>query len=156
MNSVSHHLSCRRSDRNASSWGIKGFTLIELMIVVAVIAILAAIALPSYQEHVRKSRRAQAKADLVELAQFLERRHTVDNHYGGALAFSVSPREATGTSVMYNITRAPIAGNPPNPQTFVLRAEPANAQQNDRCGTLTLSNTGAKTRSGAVAESECW
>ncbi|MDW7601742.1 prepilin-type N-terminal cleavage/methylation domain-containing protein, partial [Stenotrophomonas maltophilia] len=55
----------------------RGFTLIELMIVVAVVAILAAIAYPSYSEHVRKSRRAQAKADLVEYAQLAERFHTV-------------------------------------------------------------------------------
>ena len=62
---------------SASFKHAKGFTLIELMIVVAVVAILATIAMPSYQEHVRKSRRAQAKADLVELAQQLERHHTV-------------------------------------------------------------------------------
>ena len=50
-----------------------GFTLIELMIVVAVVAILVAIAYPSYQEQIRKSRRAQAKADLVEYAGLAER-----------------------------------------------------------------------------------
>ncbi len=73
-----------------------GFTLIELMITVAVVAILAAIALPSYQAYVRKANRAQAKADLVELAQMLERRHTVENTYAGmTLPFSQSPRDGT-------------------------------------------------------------
>ena len=130
----------------------RGFTLIELMVVVVVIAILAAIAYPSYQEQVRKSRRAQAKADLVELAQILERRHTVNNHYGGALAFTTSPREP-GSTTMYNITPANVAANA---QVFTLTAAPAGAQERDRCGTLTLSNTGAKTRSTNVPMSECW
>ena len=58
-----------------------GFTLIELMIVVAVVAILAAIAVPSYQEQVRKSRRAQAKADIVEYVQMAERFFTVNNTF---------------------------------------------------------------------------
>ncbi len=59
----------------------RGFTLIELMIVVAVIAILAAIAYPSYQDSVRKSRRADAKAALLDLAQFMERNYTTANRY---------------------------------------------------------------------------
>ena len=79
-----------------------GFTLIELMIVVAVVAILAAIAVPSYQEQVRKSRRAQAKADLVEYAQMAERFFTVNNTYVGfTLPTTQSPREggtAEGTA----------------------------------------------------------
>ncbi len=73
---------------------VRGFTLIELMIVVAVVAILSAIAYPSYTEHVRKSRRAQAKVDLVEYGQLAERFHTVQNTYSGfTLPTNVSPRE---------------------------------------------------------------
>ena len=59
----------------------RGFTLIELMIVVAIVAILAAIAYPSYQEHVRKTRRAQAKTDMMETVQQLERRFSARNSY---------------------------------------------------------------------------
>ena len=58
--------------RRKIGWS-SGFTLIEVMIVVALIALLATIAMPSYQDSIRKSRRADAKAALVQLAQFMER-----------------------------------------------------------------------------------
>lgn len=131
---------------------VAGFTLIELMIVVAVVAILAAIAVPSYNEQVRKSRRAQAKADLVEYMQLAERRFTVDNSYA---AFALpptggqSPRE--GGTVRYTIA--------PTTQTatqLVLTATPQGAQASDRCGTLSVSNTGVKTESGSATLAECW
>lgn len=120
-----------------------GFTLIEMMIVVAVVAILAAIALPSYQESVRKSRRGQAKADLVELAQRVERFHTINNTYVG---FSLtgtenqSPREGTAR---YNVVLAGQTGS-----AFVLTATPTGAQAVDRCGTLSLNAAGAKSATG--------
>ncbi|MFT4247688.1 MAG: type IV pilin protein [Pseudomonas sp.] len=128
-----------------------GFTLLELMIVVAIVAILAAIAYPAYQDQVRKSRRAQAKADLVELAQLAEREHTVNNSYAGyVLAFEQSPREA-GARMMYRIELEPA----PTQSTFTLVATPQGAQAADTCGTLSINQAGAKTSSGA-ALSECW
>lgn len=129
----------------------RGFTLIELMIVVAVVAILAAIAYPSYVEHVRKSRRAQAKADLVELAQLAERHHTVNNSYiGFDLPFEHSPREATATA-WYDISMEPAATQ----SAFTLVATAKNDQTKDRCGNLSLNQTGVKAASkGSLAE--CW
>ena len=136
-----------RSGRNAM-----GFTLIELMIVVAVVAILAAIAYPSYQDAVRKSRRAQAKADLVELAALAERFRTANNTYAGYdLLFVQSPREA-GATARYNLTPARLTGA----NTFTLTATPTAGQDLDRCGTLTINQAGVKTESGAAALSECW
>lgn len=129
----------------------RGFTLIELMIVVAVVAILAAIAYPSYQEQIRKSRRAQAKADLVELAQVLERRFTVNNSYAGALPFDISPREASGAAVRYNITPNPV----PAGAVFTLTATPAGAQASDTCGALSLTQAGVKAATGGTVE-QCW
>jgi type IV pilus assembly protein PilE len=135
----------------------RGFTLIELMVVVAVIAILASIAYPSYQDSVRKSKRAQVKADMVELAQRYERFHTVNNTYVGfwAGAFgnanAVVDSPSTGGTVAYQI-RSVAAVN-----SFTLTAAPQGAQQKDtRCGTLGLSNTGVKTEDGAGVLSDCW
>ncbi|HVK94861.1 MAG TPA: type IV pilin protein [Noviherbaspirillum sp.] len=129
-----------------------GFTLIELMIVVAVVAVLVAIAYPSYQDALRKSRRAQAKADLIEYAALAERFRTVNNTYVGfTLPVTVSPREA-GAVARYNLTPAAAfaAAN-----SFTITATAAGDQANDRCGNLTLSNTGVKGNSaGALAD--CW
>ncbi len=128
-----------------------GFTLIELMIVVAIVAILAAIAYPSYQEYVLKSRRAQAKSDLVEYAQLAERSHTVNNSYTSFVlsdAQSRSPREQ-GATVQYAIRLATAQS------TFTLTATPQGAQTKDKCGTLTLNQAGTKTSSGA-AVAQCW
>ncbi|HET6397435.1 MAG TPA: type IV pilin protein [Pseudoxanthomonas sp.] len=126
----------------------KGFTLVELMIVVAVVAILAALAYPAYQEQVRKSRRAQAKADIVEYAQLAERHFTVNNTYVGfTLPATQSPREGTAH---YNLNVAPAA------TTFTITAAPTGSQASDRCGSLSLTSTGAKTKTGSAPLSECW
>lgn len=130
---------------------VLGFTLIELMIVVAVVAVLAAIAYPSYQDALRKSRRAQAKADLIEYAASAERFRTVNNTYAGfPLPATVSPRE-TGAVARYNLTPSPFAAA----NSFTITATAVGDQANDRCGNLTLSSTGAKGNSaGALAD--CW
>lgn len=134
-----------------ASWSrglARGFTLIELMIVVAVVAILAAIAYPSYNEQVRKSRRAQAKADLVEYSQLAERFHSSNNTYVGLNGIpNVSPRE--GGTAFYTI------GVAPTQSTFVITATPQGTQTRDKCGTLTLNQAGVKGNS-AGTRSECW
>lgn len=129
-----------------------GFTLIELMIVVAVVAILAAVAYPSYQAQVRKGRMGQAQADMLELAQFMERCFASNNTYVGcALPFNASPR--TGTAY-YEIRL-----ETPNRTSFTLTAAPGSAggQNEQMCGTLTLNQSGAKTFSGSGATAaQCW
>ncbi|MFD0739466.1 type IV pilin protein [Lysobacter koreensis] len=124
----------------------RGFTLIELMIVVAVVAILASIALPAYNDSVRKSRRGQAKADLVEYAQLAERWFTVNNTYATfVLPTNQSPREA-GSAARYTLNLVSAA------TTFTITAVPQGGQAADSCGTLTMNQAGAKT----PATQECW
>jgi type IV pilus assembly protein PilE len=141
----------------------KGFTLIELMIVVAIIGILAAIAYPSYQDSVRKSRRADAKAALLGFSNAMERRFTLMNTYRGAAAGgadtgapapAIYPAEApidSGTKY-YDLTI-----NAANASSFTLWATPKGAQASDPCGTLTLAHTGVKGVTGAtLSPGECW
>jgi len=126
-----------------------GFTLIELMIVVAVIGILATIAYPSYMEYVRKAARGEAKAILLETAQYLERFNTTNGTYAGAaVVSSVSPKLAAGGAVRYNISFSGAA----TATAYTLQAVPANAQAADSCGTLTLNQAGVRT----AATGNCW
>ena len=104
-----------------------GFTLIELMIVVAIVAILAAVALPSYQSYVVRTQRAAATSCLAEMAQFMERVYTV------ALA-AVDQRTFSVTAVPKGV----------------------QATADSACATLSISQTGAKGVSGTGTVAACW
>ena len=137
-----------------------GFTLIELMITVAIVGILASIAYPSYQGSVMKSRRADATGALLGLANAMERHFTETNSYLGAADINGVPTIFSATSPVdggtayYNLTIDPAT----TASSYTLNAvpDPANAQINDKCGTLTLTNTGIKGNSNGLSQSECW
>ncbi len=121
----------------------RGFTLIELLVAVAIVAILATVAVASYQDHIRRSARAEAKAVLMEAAGFMERYYTTNGRYttvtGAApplIGLTQSPKEGTAR---YNIRFAAITA-----QSYTLQAVPTGAQTGDECGTFTLTHTGAK------------
>ncbi len=130
----------------------KGFTLIEMMIVVVVIAILAAIALPSYQAYLRKTRRAQAKADIMELTQRLERTYTTDRSYLAATAICDQELASPSTGTAYYKLTTDCGAT-----TFTVTATPQGTQTADtRCGTLSIDQLGTKTASGSDGVAGCW
>lgn len=128
--------------RRMARRGRAGITLLELVITVAVIGILAAIAYPSYLQVIRKGARADAKAILMENAQFMERHFTTNNTYAGAAVIStVAPKNASSTSKKYDISWSVT----PTATAYTAQAVPANTQVGDSCGTLTISHTGPPT-----------
>ena len=144
----------------------RGFTLIEVMITVAIIAILASIALPSYQDSVRKARRAEARAALMQLMQQEERYYSLHTTY---IAFSRTAIVGDGSQFhWYSGSSAKDSGHEISgaacadeelSSCIVLSAEPGTANVNasfkdDACGTLSLSSTGVKSASGKATN--CW
>ncbi len=126
-----------------------GFTLVELMVAVAVIAIIASIAYPSYQEQVRKTRRSDAKASLMNAAAILERNYTQFGHYGAG-----TPIPGASAEQFYTLN-VPTVGTP---QTFTITATPVAGtdQANDRCGNLTITQAGVQGNSAGLPQNDCW
>lgn len=125
-----------------------GFTLIELMIAVAIVGILAAIAYPSYQQQVRKTRRADAQGALMGLANAMERSFTEQNTYAGAAQAGTLPQPPQAS--LYP-SQAPLDGatkyydltiQAADASSYTLRATPKGAQTGD--GYLELTNTGVR------------
>lgn len=122
----------------------KGFTLIEVMIVVAIVAIVATIAYPSYQRYVQQSYRAQAQADLMEIAQFMERQYTIANAYPSDPDVPATSPDSGTTRYLITLTASDDA--------FTLSAVPDGPQTGDRCGTMTLDNRNNRT----PVDNNCW
>ena len=135
----------------------RGFTLIELMIVVAIVGILSAIAYPSYQEYVRRGHRAEARAGLLQAAQWMERAATATGTYPLTAQFPANLK--TVPNDRYDISlESPIQGST-NGTTFRLTASPKGSQANDKCGNFTLTHTGvrsAESYASGTSVAECW
>jgi len=140
-----------------------GFTLIELMLVIAIVGVLAAIAYPSYQDSVIKSRRADAKAALLELSVFMERYYTAKGCYNVPDATTLACVTGNAAPTLPFLT-TPKSGTPyydltvaATPSSFTLTAT-AKSNTADKCGALTLDNTGVKNVSNSYGYTvaNCW
>ena len=141
----------------------RGFTLIELMVVVAIVGIITAIALPSYQNSVAKSRRAEARAQLLETVQFMQLFYSQNDRFdqnraGVAVAIptglSLVPKGSAAGSQTYTIQ---ISGTP-SIAAYTIEAVPLTGgpMASDACGTLRLNSVGTRTVTGTQTVADCW
>jgi len=155
----------------------RGFTLVEVMIVVAVVAIIAMVAIPSYQEYILRSKRAAARQVLMEASQYLERNYTAAGCYNFADTPSCLVQSGSATVQPSTLLRAPSEGRQSylvtwaytnSGQAYTLTATPcagASCQQpgaettfaDPVCGSLTLDQTGLRGMSVSGAGlATCW
>ena len=132
---------------------IAGFTLMELVVAIAIVGILAAIAIPSYNDQVVKTRRAAGASCLMEQAQFMER------HFATRLQYTDAALPDTGCEAELSGHYVIALSQTPDATTYGLAATPQGAQaaRDTRCGTLGINERGTKTVSGTAASAaECF
>ncbi len=136
-----------------------GFTLIELMITVAVIGILAAIAYPSYTEYVTRSRRADAKAGLLSVQLAQEKYRANNTSYGTLAQIGILP-----PPVSLCVSAVPVSPNcyytiaivgTPDSTNYTVTAAPRSPHTDATCGTFAVNQNGADS-SGTYASTTCW
>ncbi|GHU12292.1 type IV pilin [Betaproteobacteria bacterium] len=129
----------------------QGFTLVELMIVVLIVAILSAVALPSYRNYVMKTKRAECEGVLLTGAAMFERHYAANNTFATTLTLQC-PQDGGTTSYV-------ITGNTGTASDFKIIATPDGGQENDDCGVLAIDEKGKKYSNGSDSSStvaKCW
>ncbi len=126
-----------------------------MMVTVVILGVLAAVALPTYRDNVAQGRRAEAKAALLEAAQYMERYANEFGSYSGSKAPTLPsievPKGATGSGIRYTIAIVN------NAASFTLTAKPTGSMSGDKCGSYTITDTGVRGVTGASLTKEvCW
>ena len=134
---------------------MRGFTLIEMMIVVALIGIIVAFGYPSYRDQVIKSHRAEGMGELLELADRLERYYSDKNTYATATLGTAATDVYPAVTKKQNYALA-IDGTKTDDIKFSITATPQGTQTADKCGTFILNSDGTKSITGSVDVDECW
>ena len=146
---------------NAGRATAAGFTLAELMITVAIAALLLAVAVPSYQSYVQKSRRTEARSARMDLAAREERYFSTNNAYTNTPAnlnyTTFTPVGSGYYNVTINVTAANPANVPPTQAGYVIQATTTGIQVPDKtCVTFTVDQTGTQTSTGTGTVQTCW
>ena len=135
--------------------GQLGFTQIELMIVVAIIGILAAVAYPSYQNHVRKGNRATAQAFMMDVAQ-RQQNHLLNNRSYATSLTELGLTLPGDVSPFYAVNGDTLGVDEGPPPTFLLRLDPVTGSVQVSDGSLCITNAGARTRNCQSSSTEAW
>ncbi|WP_405119021.1 type IV pilin protein [Pseudomonas leptonychotis] len=127
---------------------LKGFTLMELMITVAIVGILAAIAYPSYQEYVLRNNRSEGQALLNDATARQERYYAQNNIYADTIA-KLGYSSANSANTLYQLSISNVSAS-----TYTLTA---TVQRTDsKCGNLSLTQAGTKGKTGSGSVTDCW
>jgi type IV pilus assembly protein PilE len=134
----------------------RGFTLIEMIVVMVIIGILTAIAVPSYTAYITRSNRTEARGQLLALSHWMEKWRTQNGRYD-------DPANANNPPPTPPITQSPATGTAKytigiaaTPTTYTLTATPTGSMAGDACGNLTVDHTGARGHTGAEPFNTCW
>jgi type IV pilus assembly protein PilE len=127
----------------------KGFTLVEMVIALACVALLASLAWPSYQNLILRSQRAQARASLLQAAHWLERAASANGSYPLTADVPASVLQIDGQRYKLSVTSTA--------QSYTLSATPVGTQTADACGILTVNHLGVRSVQGASqTAAQCW
>ena len=137
-----------------------GFSLIELLVVLVIVGIVSAIALPNYRQHIQRGHRAEAAGALLEAQHFMERYYSAHGRYDGSAQEPGKPPELplrlqgtpAGADLRYQLSLESTTVN-----AYELRAEPVGSMADDKCGTLTLNQAGLKGLADSdLSVADCW